>query len=63
MNERVVALLREAAQELKQPTRSLLVIPEIDPEDGPNPLGLKPGSYRLEEVGHAVSLIADMLEV
>jgi len=63
MTKRAVELLRRAAEELGERTRSLLVIPETDPEDGPHPLGLKPGSYRLEEVRHAVSFIADMLEV
>jgi len=63
VTKRAVELLREAAEELRQPARSFLVIPETDPADGPYPLGLKPGSYRLTEVAHAVSFVADMLEV
>jgi hypothetical protein len=63
MTKRAVELLRRAAEELGERTHSLLVIPKTDPRDGPHPLGLKPGSYRLEEVRHAVSLIAEMLEV
>lgn len=62
MNERVVALLREAAEELKAQTGSSLVIPKTDPEDGPYPLRMKPGRYPFTEVAHAVSFLADMLE-
>ena len=63
MTTRAVELLRQAAEELKQPAGSFFVIPKTDPADGPYPLGLKPGRYRLTEVAHAVSLLADMLEV
>ena len=63
MTTRAVELLKQAAEELKQPAGSFLIIPKTDPADGPYPLGLKPGSYRLTEVAHAVSFVADMLEV
>jgi len=63
MTTRAVELLRQAAEELKQPADSFLVVPKTDPADGPYPLGLRPGSYRLTEVAHAVSFLADMLKV
>ena len=62
MMTRAVELLRAAAEELRQPAGSFLVIPKTDPADGPYPLGLKPGRYRLTEVAHAVSFLADLLE-
>jgi hypothetical protein len=52
-----------AVELLRQPAGSFLLIPEMDPADGPYSLGLKPGSYRLTEVAHVVSFVVDILEV
>jgi len=60
----IVEVLREAAERLRTTGSGSLIIPDFDEDSlsNPYPLGIQPGTYRLEEVARAVQFLADMLE-